>query len=182
MPTMKSPKISGKARSAGASTPKIAANQTGPLRRGRPAKKQKSSAKSCPSEGIWYLVRVADKWKLFAHHFHPESPIEGHPAFWEQIVAPNLARSYQLSQAAARELALHHYGFPRGRVALVDGVLKFYHGNDWQRFITREEIEKCFNPDSGRSQWIFDEHETQLDWDCEQVGRMLGIAGAPDRS
>ena len=130
--------------------------------------------KNRQSEGIWYLVRDVDKWKLHTHKFHPKSPIEGHPAFWEQIVAPNLARSYKLSKPAARELAMHPYGFPRGRVAIVEGVLKFYHGNDWQRFITRQEIEKCFNPDGGASQWVFDEHETQIDWDYEQAQKVLG--------
>jgi len=90
-------------------------------------------------------------------------------------VAPKLARAYKLSAPDSRELALHAYGFPRGRVALVDGVLKFYHGNDWQRFISREEIENHFNPDAAASQWLFDEHETQLDWDREQVRRVLRL-------
>ena len=127
------------------------------------------------AEGIWYLVREVDKWKLIPCKFRPKSSIEGHPGFWERIVASRFARAYKLSKSAARELALHAYGFPRGRVALVDGALKFYHGNDWQRFISREEIEKHFNPDGGGSQWVFDEHETQLDWDREQVGRVLGM-------
>jgi len=29
-------------------------------------------------------------------------------------------------------------------------------------------------PDAAASQWLFDEHETQLDWDREQVRRVLG--------
>ena len=126
------------------------------------------------SEGIWYVVRDATGWKLFAHPFHPESKIEDHTAFWEQILAPHLALKYNLSKKYERELALHPYAFPRGRVTKVGKHFIVYHGNDWQPFPARAEVAKAFHL-GNRAKWVLDEHEMRMAWDVKCVGDLLNL-------
>ena len=125
-------------------------------------------------EGIWYVVRDLDGWRVFPHLIQGDSEIDGHAELWERVLAPWLAERYKLSKGAAAELALHHYGFPRGRVTLVDGGVKIYHGDDWRQLVAAEEIEFLFNP-AGGAEWVLDEHEVCLDWDREQVRGLLGM-------
>jgi hypothetical protein len=127
------------------------------------------------TEGVWYAVRGAGGWRLLAHPFRAGSQIEDHSAFWEQIVAPWLALEHKLSQKKLRELELHPYGFPRGRVTKIRGGFTVYHGDDWRPFIAKAEIERAFHL-TKRAKWVLDDHETRIDWDRDQARGLLGIS------
>jgi len=128
------------------------------------------------SGGIWYIIRDTEGWKLFAHPFRPESKIEDHTAFWEQILAPYLAMKYRLPKKLERELALHPYAFPRGRVTKIGKQFVVYHGNDWQPFPARAEVAKAFHlVNRDRVKWVLDEHEMRMGWDMECVSDLLSL-------
>jgi len=127
------------------------------------------------SEGIYFVVRFPAGWKLLAFRFdeHPEG---GHLKFWEDAVAPALAKvwapqlfrklsAYELARHQNRlrfDLAENYDGFPRGRVTWVEEIDRFviYHGRNLKRSmkITRQTIEAAFGI-TGRADWEFDEHE-----------------------
>lgn len=138
------------------------------------AQEAQRSASTQAVEGVWYVAKDTDGWKLFAYPFRPESEIQDHSAFWEQILAPYLALKYKLPKKLEMELALYPYGFPRGRISKVEGKFFVYHGADWHPFPAQAEVAKAFHL-SKRAMWVFDDHETRLEWDVERVSRSLNL-------
>lgn len=128
-----------------------------------------------PSEGIWYIAKDTDGWTLFTFPFRKDSEVEDHSAFWEHILAPYLAIKYNLSKNMEKELALHSYGFPRGRVTRIGKRHIVYHGNDWAPFPPKAKVATVFNL-PGRIQWKYDEHETRLASDISVTYDILNIA------
>ncbi|MDF9833081.1 hypothetical protein M2103_001298 [Ereboglobus sp. PH5-5] len=125
------------------------------------------------SEGIWYVIREGEGWNLFAYPFGKDSKIEDHSAFWEQIIAPWLAAKYKLTKSSAEELALHPYGFPRGRVTKVGKTFTIYHGDDWAPYSAAAKVAaKAFHLPK-TANWVFDEHETRNEWDCAAIESLL---------
>jgi hypothetical protein len=135
-------------------------------------------SKTQPSEGIFYVIRNPDGWSHCAHRFD-QCPESGHPKFWENVVAPTLARRWSHDDAARNreleaELVNHPYGFPRGRVTKIGQQYVVYHGNDLRGLVARKAIEAAFGI-AKRCRWEFDEHERCLRADKEGVRRCLGI-------
>jgi hypothetical protein len=75
-----------------------------------------------------------------------------------------------------RELKKYPYGFPRGRVAHVQGAYRVYHGSDIPHSskIKRNFIEVMFGI-KGKAKWIEDDHEHCLLADKEAVRDILAI-------
>ena len=144
-----------------------------------------------PSEGIYFVARFPDQWRLIAFRFdeHPEG---GHSEFWEEKVAPALAKAWtpQFFQKCSAnevtrqqdrlclELAAHYDGFPRGRIVWSKELDRFvaFHGSNVKRStkVTRAMIEAAFGI-SGRSEWEFDEHEQCSTFSAEGVCSSLRL-------
>jgi len=142
-----------------------------------------------PSEGVWYVVYLKPKWILRAYKEIEFKGVE-HVDIWEKDVSVIVAEHYKVSQ---EEVALHPYGFPRGRVVNLNPSKKeiatkaemygsqwaVYHGDDlpggtakWQR-----QIVGAFDlaPAIGRINWRFDNHEIRTDYDVEALSALLGL-------
>ena len=132
------------------------------------------STETVASEGVFYVVRDINGWKLIAYRYHVQTEELDHTAFWEQKVAPFLAFRYRLKRSMATELALHPYGFPRGRVAKTDQGFMIYHGNDFLQLISKIEVEQKFAV-HGKARWQPDDHEHCMDYDTKAIVRLLGI-------
>jgi len=135
-----------------------------------------------PTEGIYYVVRFPNGWRLMACRFDEEGEL-GHPSFWRYWgVAALVAKEWQakLRTASPRltedDLELLVYAFPRGRVTKLGTKYVIYHGNDLQPWmkITKRQIEKTFGV-TGRCCWQFDEHEQCLTPDKEEMRRLLRL-------
>lgn len=137
------------------------------------------------SEGIYFVVRQPKGWELVPFRFD-EHLDGGHPEFWEERVAPMLARTWasqlganvngaersRREQHLKSELALHYDGFPRGRVTWVEEIGRFviYHGGNLKPAmkVSRLSIERAFGI-TGHADWEFDEHEQCSSFSAEGV-------------
>lgn len=140
-------------------------------------KRRKPVTRSAPlkvssAEGVYYVVCLKGRWRLFYHRHEAGDQDWDHTAFWESSVVWQIARSLRLPPAKAKALALHPYGFPRGRVTKVGRRFRVYHGNDTQGLIDRAEVEEAFGI-RGLAQWCEDDHEHCLDFDSASVRRLL---------
>jgi hypothetical protein len=140
--------------------------------------------RKAPTEGIYFVIRFPEAWRLIPFRFDEHEP-SGHPDFWEACVAPALAIAWaaKLGQLArqqrlAAELALHYDGFPRGRVTYVDERQQFavYHGHNLKPSmkVPRAAIEKAFDI-AGQAEWEFDEHEQCSPFSAEAIWELLPI-------
>lgn len=140
----------------------------------KPNPAPKISPEPVRSKGVFYVVRDINAWMLVAYRYHDQPEELDHSAFWEQKVALFLAFRYRLKKSLAKELALHPYGFPRGRVAKTDQGFVIYHGNDFFPLVSKREVEQKFAV-QGKARWQLDDHEHCLDYDTEAVVKLLGL-------
>lgn len=126
------------------------------------------------SEGVFYVVRDINGWKLISYRYHDQPEELDHSAFWEHKVAPFLAFRYRLKRIEAIELALHPYGFPRGRVSKTDKGFIIYHGNDFLQLVSKLEVEHKFGVQK-KAHWQLDDHEHRLEYDTVAVVQLLGL-------
>jgi len=131
-----------------------------------------------PSEGIFYAIRNPEGWSLCAYRFD-QCPESGHPQFWEDTVAPSLAKRWSHDDPARfrelkADLVNHPYGFPRGRVTKMGRQFVVYQGDDFRGLIARKAIEAAFDIGK-RCRWEFDEHERCLRADKDSARCCLGI-------
>lgn len=144
----------------------------------------------CPSEGIYYVVRAPNGWKLVPYLFGTkfgQQRESNHVEFWKGEVAPYLA--YVWAAAAAKPISrklvqarlqheLHecYYAFPRGRVDKGNGsVFMIRNGNNLTKAMpTKGQIERAFEI-VGLCEWEFDSHEQCMDEDATIIRELLGI-------
>jgi hypothetical protein len=140
--------------------------------------------RNAATEGIYFVVRFPEAWRLISFRFDEHAP-GGHPDFWEAFVAPALAKAWYAKlnrrahqQRLAAELALHYDGFPRGRVTYVDDLQRFaiYHGHNLKPSmkVPHGDIEKAFGI-TGKCEWEFDEHEQCSPFSAEAIWELLPI-------
>lgn len=153
-------------------------NQMIAMKKSAPTKP--STPKLDPAEGIYYVVRRPDGWRLCSNRY-ASGPEIGHPAFWEERLAARVAAGWAAALGVPgirleAELRLCCYGFPRGRVARRGRRFVVFHGNDVMRFmrVARHDIEKAFGIE-GVALWEHDEHEQCLDTDKLTVRQCLGL-------
>lgn len=138
-----------------------------------------------PSEGIYYVVLLPEEgWTLLTHRFDVGGDND-HSTWWETTLAGVVAAKWaavlgRSPQVLRREIVLHPYGFPRGRVSLAYGEETFLvlHGADLKRSmcVTKRMIEDAFGIVRACS-WEFDEHEQCQDEDQNVVLRCLEPKG-----
>jgi hypothetical protein len=130
--------------------------------------------------GIYYVIRLPTRWSILTWRYVGNFEYD-HSLLWERIVCPHLVyfwcttvRKHPL--LLEQQLLEHAYGFPRGRVACLDGVHHVYHGADLPRArgVSRRIIERTFRI-RGRIDWIEDEHERCLLADKDEVRRLLSL-------
>lgn len=138
-----------------------------------------------PSAGIYYVLRLpAAGWRVWSYRYAEQPDTVDHSEFWEEFVAPALAREWagHLGSAPAaltRRLKRHTYGFPRGRVAVPLGSSRHVvlHGRDLRPFmgVAPAFVEGLFGI-AGRASWEEDEHEhCQVD-DRDAVRALLRLS------
>jgi hypothetical protein len=143
------------------------------------------------SEGIYFVIRQPEGWKLVAFRFD-EHPDGGHPEFWEAYVTPMLVKAWaprlfgklkdaerhRRELALKAELDLHYDGFPRGRVTRNEEIGRFmvYHGANLKPAmkLTLRAIEQAFGI-TGQANWEFDDHEQCSTFSAEGVRSALGL-------
>ena len=123
--------------------------------------------------GIWYLAKSPKGWTLFPLSFRSSKNEIDHAQFWEAAVAPFLSREWRLGASMIREFALLAYAFPRGRAVKEANRTLFYHGRDFARFASRDQIARAFSLQ--QYTFKFDFHERCQQWDKEEARRILGI-------
>lgn len=144
---------------------------------------RKKNQVALPSTGIYYIIPTPKRWEFIEFVFdnvtYPDTM--NHQDAWENEVIHYLgsAWEYTLNSPAkltAHLLKLHIYGFPRGRISLLDG--KRYvvlNGNNIipEMKITKSAIEKAFG--LHRPTWEFDQHEQVVADDKQAVREILKI-------
>ena len=146
--------------------------------------------KSKGSHGIYFVIRLPDRWQLVAFPFDSHAD-GGHPEFWEAFVtkilveawSPKLFRGKDSAQRRRSELRLkaeldlYYDGFPRGRVTWIEHDERFaiYHGDNLKPSmkVTSKAVEKAFGL-SG-ADWEFDEHEQCTNSSAEALRSLLEI-------
>lgn len=127
-----------------------------------------------PSEGVFYVLCLKRTWRVHVMRHEVDGAAWDHAEFWQRMVAPMLAKVHGLDPRAKEELALHPYGFPRGRVTLTKAGWRIYHGGDFDRLVARTDVEGEFGL-AGIAKWSRDDHERCLAFDREGVCRLLGL-------
>ncbi len=124
-----------------------------------------------PCEGIFYVVRLPDGWRLMPLRFKKGEDV-GHTDWWEESLGRIVAESWAVVLGAdscklANELALLPYAFPRGRVTKAGRNFRIHHGSDIipAMQVSRSMIEETFGV-AGKCSWRFDEHER-----CQEIDR-----------
>jgi hypothetical protein len=134
-----------------------------------------------PSAGIYYCLRNPDGWEAFSYRFD-EYPECDHSELWESYCAPILAQrwSARLKKPAAqleRQLSMHSYAFPRGRVARPHeskAAMTVMHGGDTPKGISSSTINRLFSL-SAATKWVRDEHERCQADDRDAVRSILKL-------
>ena len=133
-----------------------------------------------PREGIYYVVREPDGWRLFAHQFASGAD-RNHVEMWEEDLVPALARQWERRLAGAvldldRLLTVFAFAFPRGRVTKVKDRFVIYHGNDLHASmrVSRTSIEKAFGV-TGICHWEYDDHERCVAFEKDETRRALRL-------
>ena len=129
---------------------------------------------SASCEGIYYVVREPDGWRLAAQRFAPGEDHQ-HQTMWENDLAPALARQWAAAlRCDAHELEgllkIMAFAFPRGRVTKVKGKFVVYHGNDLKPFmrVSKRAVEQAFRI-VGQCRWKFDDHERCVAFEKEEL-------------
>ena len=136
---------------------------------------------STPSDGIYYVVRFPQGWKLIFCRYAENPEDCDHSEFWgkliSQFLVPIWAKALkEPAKQIAEALHLHTYGFPRGRITVKDGKIYVLHGSDLKSFheVKRKDIERAFGI-YGKARWIDDEHEHCQDYDKQMLRELLHI-------
>lgn len=141
-----------------------------------------------PSEGLYYVVRFPNAWRLMARRLDLELAMGfsrdemNHSRFWRIWGLLSLITGQWYKQLRVDRLDLSKrlrfllYAFPRGRVTKVGETYVIYHGNDLRPFmcITKQQIEERFSIVK-QCRWEFDEHEQCLIADKEEMRSLLKI-------
>lgn len=131
-----------------------------------------------PSEGAYFYVRYPLGWDLYAVRALDRGFI-GHSTLWEELVCPDLAKQWSKTlkvpaKALERELKLHVYGFPRGRVSKGSGrSWLVLHGGDASG-LSKVKVECAFQIGK-RAKWERDSHEQCQAADRDAVREILKI-------
>jgi hypothetical protein len=130
--------------------------------------------------GIYYVIPLPTRWSILTSHFTDKRQYD-HSWLWEKIVCPHLvyfwcAKLRKHPLFLEEQLLEHVYGFPRGRVACLNGVYHVYHGADLPRArgMSRRIIERTFRI-RGRVKWVEDDHERCLLADKDAVRHLLAV-------
>jgi hypothetical protein len=141
----------------------------------------KKGRASTPSDGIYYVARFPQGWKLIFYRYAENPEDCDHSEFWEKhickFLAPLWAKALNKpTQQIEQALHLHTYGFPRGRISAKDGKIYVLHGSDLKPFhkVKRVDIERAFGIYS-KARWTDDEHEHCQDYDKQMLRELLGI-------
>ena len=133
-----------------------------------------------PREGIYYIVRDPDGWRLAAQWGAPGKDTQ-HQTMWEEDLAPALADQWASADAGtatelANALKILVFGFPRGRVTKVKDKFVVYHGNDLKPFmrISKADIDAAFGI-AGQSRWALDDHERCVQFEKEELRSLLQL-------
>lgn len=124
------------------------------------------------SDGIYYIVCINGKWKVEAYRADRCGDVD-HTAIWEKHLSPYLARIFELNKEDASLLKLSYAGFPRGRIVKIGVKYVVYHGNDYKKFVSEDEILVPFG--IGKAEFKFDDHEWVIREHREVVRGLLGI-------
>jgi hypothetical protein len=153
--------------------------QSGKWREGEVFSKKGST--SAPSDGIYYVARFPQGWKLVFYRYVENGEDFDHSAFWENYICKFLAPFWakflkETAQQIAQALYLHAYGFPRGRITIEGSKIYVLHGSDLKPFhkVKREDIERAFGI-YGKARWTDDDHEHCQDYDKQVLRELLRI-------
>ena len=155
-----------------------------------PSKRIAQPATRYPTEGIYYVIRTPEGWRLIIYRYGTAAesrPEIHHVEFWQTEVAPCLAQLWAgvMAPPATRSLfavrlkhQLHglYYAFPRGRIDRGNGtVYCVRNGNNMNRKMpTRKLVEKAFEI-KGVCEWEFDSHEQCMDEDASAIRELLKL-------
>lgn len=133
-----------------------------------------------PHEGIYYVVREPDGWRVIVHLF-VGGVDRNHVDMWEEDVVPALVRQWEQKLAGAvfeldRLLSVFAFAFPRGRVTKVENRYVIYHGNDLRPAmrVSRAAIEKAFGV-TGLCRWQYDDHERCVEFEKDETRQALQL-------
>ena len=124
------------------------------------------------SDGIYYIVYIDGRWKVEAFRTDQYGDVD-HLRMWEEYLAPYFAETFKLNEEEASLLKLSYAGFPRGRIVKIGIKYVVYHGNNYKKFVSKDEILAPFG--LADAEFKFDDHERAIMENRDTIRQLLNI-------
>jgi hypothetical protein len=126
------------------------------------------------SEGIWYVVRTPTEWRLISYRYDDFAEEKDHTQLWEDEVVPFLSFKWKLKKSQIADLTMAPYAFPRGRVTRALKGFTIHNGEDFAKFVSKQQIARAFSLFEGFTFSPDDHERCQVD-DKQLVRAMLNL-------
>lgn len=122
--------------------------------------------------GVYYVICINGKWKVEAFRADRYRNIN-HVEAWENYLTPHLAGIFKLNKEDATLLKLSYAGFPRGRIVKIGLKYVVYHGNNYKKFVSKDDILAPFG--LAKAEFKFDDHERAIREHRDTIRELLRI-------